>query len=355
MIAASVTEMIKKKNTIELENVLKVENERISTQRVPPASSSIQPATQAQVPYVIQNQPERTQRLLPELERRLELIKKKEETDSLIDSSMTKLLADFIGRTYQIQMDEVIGLETAETKQKSDEEHSEQYARLMETLMAAHGTTLTAIHSYIGNKPIWEMLLHIYKLLIQTTEDSQKISEISTFIAVTKTQLMVLHAQKINSSSSSGTIQTAGTDQDAERVNKEGVIFQGNRNDSLAVASCPILFKRVDFQVRQNSSPAVASQYSQRVDFQASQTSSPAVAPFNSMRTDSLATLNSSIVVAPVFNSQRVDLQEIMKFFGTDINTSGKVPFSNQTPPSQQRVITSCSNARSQLKLHQIQ
>ncbi|KAA6364304.1 MAG: hypothetical protein EZS28_040170, partial [Streblomastix strix] len=66
---------------------------------------------------------------------------------------------------------------TAETQQKSDEEHSEQYARLMETHMTAQGMTLNAIHSYLGNEPIGELLLHIYKLLIYATYDSQKIRE----------------------------------------------------------------------------------------------------------------------------------------------------------------------------------
>ncbi|KAA6387555.1 MAG: putative Transposon Ty3-G Gag-Pol polyprotein [Streblomastix strix] len=290
---------------------------------------------------------------------------------------------------------------TAETKQKSDEEHSEQYARLMETLMAAQGTTLNAINSNLGNEPIGELLRHIYKLLICATDDSQKIWEkinvhgsdkdIVDGVTSSKDVLSDDSRQKIEEKDKTkllGSVQSLITlmtqqqqqqqrnnfnggnrsrwqnhkgkpikwdehldpsysllctnqQSDAERVNNEGVIFQGNRNDFLAVASCPILFKRVDFQARQNSSPAVALQYSQRVDFQASQISSPAVAPFISMGTDSLATLNSSPVVATVFNSQRLDLQELMKFFGTDINTSEKVPFSNQTPSSQQRVITS--------------
>ncbi|KAA6368364.1 MAG: hypothetical protein EZS28_036109, partial [Streblomastix strix] len=195
-IAARVAEMIKKQNAIELENALKVENERISAQHVPLASSSVQPATQAQVPQVFQNQLENTQRPPPELERRLELIKKKEATDLLIDSSMTKLLADFMqvekgsfnplkNRSRPDFEAELVKYKwmkqsvwkTAETKQKSDEEHSEQYASLMETLMAAQGTTLNAIHSYLGNELIGELLLHIYKLLICATDDSQKIRE----------------------------------------------------------------------------------------------------------------------------------------------------------------------------------
>ncbi|KAA6357225.1 MAG: hypothetical protein EZS28_047248, partial [Streblomastix strix] len=95
-IAAREAEMIKKENAIELENALKAENQRISAQHVPLANSSIQPATQAQAPQVIQNQLENSQRSPPELTRRLELIKKKEATDLLINSIMTKLLADFM-------------------------------------------------------------------------------------------------------------------------------------------------------------------------------------------------------------------------------------------------------------------
>ncbi|KAA6380087.1 MAG: hypothetical protein EZS28_024388 [Streblomastix strix] len=52
--------------------------------------------TQAQGPQVNQNQLENSQRPPPELERRIELIKKNEATDILIESSMIKLLADFI-------------------------------------------------------------------------------------------------------------------------------------------------------------------------------------------------------------------------------------------------------------------
>ncbi|KAA6380086.1 MAG: hypothetical protein EZS28_024387 [Streblomastix strix] len=43
--------------------------------------------------------------------------------------------------------------------------------------MATQSTTLNAIHSYLGNEPIGEMLLHIYKLLVWATDYSQKIRE----------------------------------------------------------------------------------------------------------------------------------------------------------------------------------
>ncbi|KAA6364303.1 MAG: hypothetical protein EZS28_040169, partial [Streblomastix strix] len=68
----------------------------MSAQYFPLESSSIQPATLAQVPQVIQNQLESSQKSHPELKKKLELIKKKEATDILIDSCMTKLLADFM-------------------------------------------------------------------------------------------------------------------------------------------------------------------------------------------------------------------------------------------------------------------
>lgn len=54
--------------------------------------------------------------------------------------------------------------------------------------MAAQGTTLNVIHSFLGNEPTGEMLLHINKLLIWATDYSSKIrGKKSTFMPVTKT------------------------------------------------------------------------------------------------------------------------------------------------------------------------
>ncbi|KAA6355039.1 MAG: hypothetical protein EZS28_049434, partial [Streblomastix strix] len=110
-IAARVAEMIKKQNAIELQNALKVENERISALRVHITSSSIQPAAQAQGHQVNQNKVAFYNKIFPIAKKdssekrksqivlfqtKLELIKMKEAFDILIESSMIKLLADIV-------------------------------------------------------------------------------------------------------------------------------------------------------------------------------------------------------------------------------------------------------------------
>ncbi|KAA6360104.1 MAG: hypothetical protein EZS28_044369, partial [Streblomastix strix] len=230
-ITASVADMIKKKNAFKLENAFKVENEGISVLCVPLVSSSIQPAASVQVPQVNLNQLESLQSTSRELERshRMTSCMQKMEV-SIRARRKSRIAPDFSGfqnlRHGQFRQNVTRGCsglsvisirdqpffslvlssssfnplknrsrpdfeaelvkykwmkqsvwKTAETKQKSDDEHSELYAKLMKTLIAAQGTTLNAIHSYLGNEPIGLLLLHIYKLLIWATDDGQKIKQ----------------------------------------------------------------------------------------------------------------------------------------------------------------------------------